>query len=235
MSSVEDLVIRIQAGEPLKDELYQRIYKLLYLICGRYANYAAKRHYEIDDLVSVAWIGVEKAIQTYQTDKGAKFTFYMEYFTKRTLAAFLGFRKGKPFVRSLDDPIPGADDLTYGDTIPDPESSIAFEDIEKAVTYGEAVKIALDCLDQAHSDVIIRRFLHNQSFASIAREKNVTIKRIRQIESKALRKIRGNSKLRKFWMGEFYHNFHHVTLSRFNTTWTSTTEQAVLNLERHGY
>ena len=232
MSRIEELVIGIRKSGEGKEELYDKLKGLLYFICKRYCSYARKKGYEIDDLVSIAWIGVEKAIETFQEDKGVKFTFYIGYYVKKAIAAFLGFQNGDPLLLSLDAPIPGNEDLTLGSTIKDQESEFVFEEIETSIAYKEAVKTALDGLEDKFKDILVKHYLENKTLKGIAEEKCCSTENIRQLKSLGLRKIRANQQIREFYEEEFRNNFHHVTLSRFNTTWTSAPEQAVLNIER---
>ncbi len=230
--SIEELVQRIQKGENLKEKLYEQIQRLLFLICRRYLPYALNRGYDLEDLIAIAWIGVENALRAYREDKGAKFTTYLDYHIKRPVLSFLGYSKDAPLVLSLDEPIPGMDDCTFGDTVSDPESGLAFDNIDNDVVYGEAVKIALEEISEKDAELLKLYYIHGVSLKAIADSRGTTADRIRQEKNMALRRVRANPKLRPIYMEEFYQDFHHVTLSRFNTTWTSTTEQAVMNIER---
>lgn len=107
LSSNEELVLKIQQGKNVKDALFENIYKLLYFFCRSYKAHAEMLGYEIEDLISVSWLGVEKAIESYRPEKGAKFTVYLKYHIKTALSRFF-YPKGKKedvTILSLDAPL----------------------------------------------------------------------------------------------------------------------------------
>lgn len=231
--SVEELVERIQNGEEnLKGDLYDAIKRLLYMYCKPYYRIYEKHGYTWEDLISVSWFGVEKALKFYQNDKGAKFTTYLEYHIKRPISAFLGFKKDDPFVLSLDAPITGTDDITLGDAVSDTESTVPFEEIEKAVAYKEMTEIALQRIPEAHAEILRMYFLENMTLQQIADEKGVSFSYASQLKSNALKKIKAVPELRQFRADEWGGAYRHVGVRKFNTTWTSSTEQAIFDIER---
>ena len=57
----------------------------------------------------------------------------------------------------------------------------------------------------------------------------VSRERMRQIEQTALRELRAKKEIQEYRQ-EF--SYHHVGIQTYNSTWTSTTELAVLRLEK---
>lgn len=232
-NNVDRLVLEIQNGSDKKEELYIEIKGLLYHIAKRYWAYARRRGHELDDLVAVSWFGVEKAIKTFQPDRGAKFSFYAVYFIRRALAAYLGFRKYQPFPLSLDEPVPGTEGLSYGDTVEDPESSARFEAVEDLAAYSQTVTAALGELNEKERAVIHAFFMQNKTLRQIAAENGFSESYAHQVRNHALRKLRRNKNIRELYTEEWQACERHVTLSEYRRTWTSATEKAALHLVKN--
>lgn len=96
---------------------------------------------------------------------------------------------------SFDRWIGERDDMTVGDLIADSSQNVEEEAMNKSLT--KDIKKALGCLTEREREVIEQRFGLNTGFGKtleeIGIEFNVTRERIRQIEDKALRKIRRSS------------------------------------------
>ena len=227
MSTIEDIVVDIKNGSDRKNELYTAIHKWLYRMCGRYLRFASDFGWEIDDLVSSLWVGVERSIKDFNPDKGYKFITYLKYHVSNTIHEFLGIRNGKPIHRpmSLDAELSEANELTLSDIREDRASADAFEKAEKTdyyfVLYNE-----IGNLPQIQSDTIKRHFLCNETLSEIASSRNVSRESVRQHERAALKALRNNKKLRDCYHEDF--TYRHVSVTAFNNTRTSSTELAVL-------
>lgn len=229
MSTVEEIVLDIQSGIDRKNELYTAIYKLLYKLCGRYLRFASDFGWEIDDLLSASWFGVERAIKDFELDKGYEFSTYLRHHVNNTIHEFLGIRNGKAvhYHTSLDEEIPGTDEMTYLDTIEDETAADAFEEAEKSVYYSVLLD-EVDKLPQMQKDTLKRHFLNNETLNGIATSRNVSRESVRQHERAALRSLRKSKKLRDCYYEDFA--YRHVGVTVFNNTWTSSTEWAALKV-----
>ncbi len=227
MSSVEETVIKIQNGESLKNELYEGVYKFLYLICGKYAQYAAWKGYCIDDLMSVAWLGVECAVKSYDAEKGMMFVTYAAFYVKSAIRHFLGFGKQAAPTLSLDAPVKGTDKLTFADTVEDEQISGEFERVESC-DYFDALYAEIDKLNNTHRDVIKRHYLNGETVSSIADSEGVSQNDIQRIKNKALRELKNNRVLKERYVHEVA--YRHVGVTDFKTTWTSATEWAAVKV-----
>ena len=227
MSSIEEIVIKIQNGEDLKNELYGRVYKLLYRFCKHYAESAAKLGYDIDDLFSVSWFGVENAIKGYRADKGYKFATYLGYHVKNAIRGFLGYGRAENAQRfiSLYEPVRSADNLTLADSLEDVRAAEAFENAEN-FDYYNALHSEIDKLPQEQKEVIKRRFWGRESMNEIARSKGVSRSAIFQRQGAALRSLRKSPKLKVCYYDEVA--YRHIGVKAFNNTWTSSTEWAAI-------
>lgn len=229
MSTVEEVVIDIQNGVNRKNELYGAIYKYLYQLCKRYLRFASQFGWELDDLLSAAWLGVERAINSFDRDKEYKFITYLKYHVNNTVREFLGIRNGKQVYQhySLDAEISGTDGLTYGETIEDETTAEAFEEAENAV-YFSPLHSELEKLKPRQKDAIERYFLKGETLSQIALSYNVSDKMIQQDKNKGLRELRKSQRLRDCYYEDYAYS--HKTLTNFKRSWTSSTEWAALQI-----
>ena len=99
---------------------------------------------------------------------------------------------------SLNTPIGDEEDSTLGDFIPDANSAKPEEEVEQLM-FNEAIDKALSVLTPREEKVIRLRFGlggETHTLEEVGRMMNVTRERIRQIESKALRRLRHPSVIR---------------------------------------
>jgi RNA polymerase primary sigma factor len=101
---------------------------------------------------------------------------------------------------SLDMPIGEEDESHLGDFLPD-EASLAPQEAATNQLLKDQVKKVLDLLSEREREVLQLRFGLDdgryRTLDEVGREFKVTRERIRQIESKALRKLRHPSRSRK--------------------------------------
>lgn len=101
---------------------------------------------------------------------------------------------------SLDTPVGEDADATLGDFLEDPAAQ-APADVASALLLKEHVAAVLDSLTGRERRVLELRFGlvdgRNRTLEEVGREFNVTRERVRQIEAKALRKLRHPSRSRK--------------------------------------
>lgn len=101
---------------------------------------------------------------------------------------------------SLDTPVGVNEDTSLGELIPEEEYSV--EDIILNMDLANKLKDAIEILDDRSKGILIRRFGLNgkepMTLEEIGKVYNVTRERIRQIESKALNKLRSPSIIKKY-------------------------------------
>lgn len=230
--SIEYLVIEIQNGNTeLKSELWERIKRLVYKFINVYTDYAIHHYSEPDELANIAWLGVERAINDYKPEKGFKFNSYLRYHINNVIAEFFGFRGAKRVnTISLDTPLNDETDLTICDTIEDERAATAFDNVERSL-MGDFVNSMVDKLKPLHKYVIRGLFYENKTQRELAECLGVNPSYIGSIKSTALNTLRRSREITEYY-NEF--SYKHVGYKTFNTTWTSSTERAVLNIERFG-
>ncbi len=132
---------------------------------------------------------------------------------------------------SIDDPVPGTDDLTIGDTIAD-DYSIEDDISEKVTAETEGKKLwkAVDSLGGKYSDVIRKRYKHNESLETIADEYFLSAERIRQIEKQALKLLGKMQEVKR--IADYYSPGcsaeYHGSLRKFKETGLSSVEFVVM-------
>jgi len=94
---------------------------------------------------------------------------------------------------SIDQTLNDEDDATIGDLIADDGAESPIEDIFKA-EVSQKIKTVLSTLDEREADIVIRRYgLNNQkaqTLEDVGKVYGLSKERIRQIEEKAMRKLR---------------------------------------------
>lgn len=138
---------------------------------------------------------------------------------------------------SLDAPVKGFEEesFTVGDGI------LSGEDMEETALdrlQHEQLKAALwDCVDSLpgrQPEVIRKRYQDNMTMTEIGRKYGVTLEAVRQQEAKAMRELRKpkySKRLRPFLPEEdriYSMGLAGNGVERFNRTWTSSTERAVI-------
>lgn len=136
------------------------------------------------------------------------------------------------YVTSLDEPIGEEGDTTRLDLYAgQADEDVNFDDNLKREELSLILHEAVDKLPDDRKDIINKKYFKNLTLSDIGKEKGVSRERIRQIEVKALRLLRQDQILRKKAEG-YIDSYHPISLSRYNTTWTSSTEWVVLEREK---
>lgn len=117
----EELFKLLQNGdESARDELILKNQPLVMIVIKRYPKYNDPI-YGIDDLISVGTIGLIKAVDTFDTEKGYEFSTYaVKCITNQLLQSY---RKTQREVKtfSLNTKLKGSQNKTLADVIPDRE------------------------------------------------------------------------------------------------------------------
>lgn len=151
---------------------------------------------ETDDLISVGTIGLIKAIDSFQPEKGIRLATYASRCIDNEL--LMRFRSGKKKAREiyLQDPI-GSDkegnEITLLDVI-----EYEDEDVVEAFTYSENVKLLYqmlnECLTRREREVLIWRYgLYGGNEVTqreIAKHLGISRSYVSRIEKKAIAKLR---------------------------------------------
>lgn len=240
----EDLAVRIQAGERERlPELWDRVERFAAQQARRTAQ-AAGPGADWEDLYQCGYLALAEAVEDYNRDRGSFLTWF-GFFLQTAFAEETGYRTQRqrrdPLrgAISLDDPVPGTDDLLLSDTVADSEDRIA--DTEDAIWWDElhtAMLEALGSLPPDCRDILRRRFYQLQTLARAAQETGRTQNRVRQIEAIAIRQLRHPRIARNLQPfaypdGDIYAaGLRGTGLSVFRRSGESSVERAVFWMER---
>lgn len=148
------------------------------------------RYYEYEDLVSIGQLALWKASGTYFTNQGASFGTYSYHAVAHAFGGLIDryrtrIRAGSRREESLSE----FDD----DETPDRQLSAPgfLADVLLEIEHDrQALQAALQTLSPRYRQVIAARFVEEQSLEEIATDLGVTRERVRQLELKALTKLR---------------------------------------------
>lgn len=174
----------------------------------------------IDDLDSEGFFATEYAVRQFDPSKGFSFTTYLKHAARcrishsmrgehvRNVTTEDGRRRqlsGNPinYASSLDVPIDDedTDGATVGDMQADPAAEQEMLTVEESIDRQHlraVLDAAIDRCGQAEGAVVRHRFYEGLSLASTGGKMGLTPAQVRSIESRALRTLRRDAKLRKW-------------------------------------
>lgn len=174
----------------------------------------------LEDLDQESYFAVKEAAEYHNPEKGA-FLTALQYFVQHRIRKAILQGRGRYVVtedgrrvrisaepldsaQSLDEHVPWDDagEVTRADVTPDPAAAQAFEDAERN-SYRQELRAVLDkalsLLPDRQRNVIAWRFYEGLTLQQAAALDGVTKERIRAIEDAALRALRQNQELRRFY------------------------------------
>lgn len=115
---------------------------------------------------------------------------------------------------SLDEPIGDGEDkeITRIELVPDTEAEEPYRDIEQSDYYRAIRETAKSVLNSRLWDIIDRRYFKGETLKQAADSLGVTKERVRQLETKALQKLRYSKEMRASAAIQAY---HHVSIKSF--------------------
>lgn len=174
----------------------------------------------LEDFDQEGYFTVKEAAEYHNPEKGT-FLTALQYFVQHRIQKATLQGRGRYVVtedgrrvrvsaepldraQSLDEPVPWDDagEVTRADVTPDPAAAQAFEDAEHD-SYRQELRAVLDkalsLLPDRQRNVIAWRFYEGLTLQQAAALDGVTKERIRAIEDAALRALRQNQELRRFY------------------------------------
>lgn len=183
-----------------KDKLINHNLRLVAHIVKKYSGAG-----EADDLISVGSIGLIKAINSFEYDKGTQLSTYAARCIENEILMLLRLNKKHKVVFSLEESL-GQDkdgnDIELADIIPSQEEEV-FAVVENNILTEKIVDIIEKHLSQREAKIIKLRYGINGQAALTQREvaKKLGISRsyISRLETKALEIIRQNMEKNNFF------------------------------------
>lgn len=165
----------------------------------RLVSHIIKKYYgnskEQEDLVSVGTVGLIKAIDSYDENKGSRFATYAGKCLQNEILMYFRSQKKLAFQTSINDPIEFDKDgnpLTYDDIM-----SVEDDFVERVYTKslsGQAYEGIKKCLDDREREIIVLRYGLNKKRPLTQREvsKLMGISRsyVSRLEKSALEKLK---------------------------------------------
>ncbi len=183
---------RARNGDKLaREQLIEHNLRLVAHIVKKY--YASAKNQE--DLISIGTIGLIKAIDSYDIDKGAKFATYAAKCLQNEILMYFRAQKKLSCEVSLNEAIDTDKDgnpLTFSDVIAC-EDTIA-EDIDIKINSAKVISIIRSHLTPRERQIIVMRFGLNNKKPLTQREiavmLNISRSYVSRIEKAAIEKIR---------------------------------------------
>lgn len=132
---------------------------------------------------------------------------------------------------SLDAPI--LEDMTLSDTISDPDDVML--SIERKIDLEELPAVLWQTVKELggrEEKILKKRYRDGKTLKATGEDLQISAERVRQIESKALKKLRSDKRLERFIEDHAHeYAYNHSGLKEFNNTWTSSVEMMILKME----
>lgn len=240
MSSNEELAMLAQSGDKQAvATLWEQVVKLCNLLSVRFISKFPGQCIACgithEDLIQECFLALSESVQAYKPENEYKFTTYLYRYVLNHFNALSGHRteraKNEPInnARSLHDTVPGAEDVTLLDALPDESAQ---EDFENAIEreYLRELHGALDetmsrALTPEQGHVIRLYYYGGQTLNAIGTAIGQTTGQIRQLKNASLRQMRKPQNAKNLypfveWSGRFYAG----SLSSFKANQASNIE-----------
>jgi len=149
---------------------------------------------EIEDMISIGSIGLVKAINTYQEDKGTRLATYASKCIENEILMHLRATKNDKTELHLFDPLSAEEDdgeVSYIDIVRDEEPDVA--ELVTAKVQAESVLARLSVLDKMEREVLELRYglggRPQTTQREIARHLGISRSYVSRIEKRALSKL----------------------------------------------
>jgi len=196
-----ECIKKMKAGDKsAKEKLINHNMRLVAHVVKKY-NGAA----ETDDLISVGSIGLIKAINTYELNKGTQLATYTARCIENEILMLL--RANKKFKNdiSLSDPV-GTDkdgnELTLMDLLSEKEDTV-FQQVDRSIERGKFLEFIRNALTEREYTVLCLRYglkgERNYAQREVAKFLKISRSYISRIEKRAIEKLRDAVK-----KGQFY-------------------------------
>ena len=207
----EELATLIQSGQSYHiPELWNKVYRLIYLKAGRYYNAhqerCARSGVELCDIEQAGYLAFLEALKAFKPESGLKFLSFLSFPFRNAVNELLRSRRNEPLNNavSLDAPIKEEDgeDTSLLDLQPDPDAERFIDSIERAM-ISEYIRNEVESLNDRRRDVIVWYYFDGKTGPQIAELLGVTVSRVQQIRTSAERELRHDDGLRELYYQYF--------------------------------
>lgn len=186
MNNIEQAVKQVTEGKLTKDELYIILEDFIVNQQVLYKKYITPTLLEKGEVLSLIWLGIERAMATYASKKNCSFTTWASNCIKYHILKEINRRLKRE--TSLDSEICQTD-VSILETIQDLDASSAFEKTEESID-GKKIIDALKILSKTDQKIVILSAIKNVPIAAIAKMLNLSDGNVRNRRFAALKKLR---------------------------------------------
>ncbi len=188
MEDLKRLIEKIKKGEETKETLYNLIRDFLKIEERKYIAYVKGRALDFGELPALTWLGVEKAIETFDSKRDCSFLTWASRCIKYTVLAEVKTQKNReiPYDTVLGDDENG---LSLSETIEDPSAFEKFSQLETSLDGKKALD-AFKLLSPLEKKIVYLTCIKDMPLAKCARGIGITASRARCIRLSALRKMK---------------------------------------------
>lgn len=221
--TMNDLAMKARNGnQEALLQLWQGVSRLAYKIAMRYQRIAAiNGAVDADDLEQCAFLGFYEAVQGFDPLQGS-FTTLMGYGVRSACRRALGLdgreRAEHYATTSLDAPIPGSDDITLADTIPDPASTDAYDQTE----LRQDIEKALHRLPDNMENIIRLHDLEGLPIEEASAQQGYTLNLGRNLRRQGFYRLRQDRRIRDYDRAV---RLRYKGFRAWNNDWTSVVEE----------
>ncbi len=187
MTNVEELVEKIKSGKESKEVLYNAIKPFLDYQEKKYKGYVYGGSFEYNEIKSIIWLGVERAIETYHSDKNCKFLTWASSCIKYIFIN--GHNKTKGRETPINIIADSGEELSLEEIVEDESALDSFDDAETKIDAKKAIK-ALKSLPEEERKIIILTYIKNIPPTKIAEGMGISKGRARTLRLSALKKLK---------------------------------------------
>lgn len=174
---VKSLILQAKGGD---ESAFEQLYRLYYTPVFRYLYLRTKKRHEAEDLAQVVFLKVYNSLQRFEVTDAHPLSYF---FTIARTSLIDHFRKEKNAPIFDDEML-----QTHGNNEADPH------DYAEAQEHKDLVRQALDELTDDQKEIITLKFLDELSNKEIAEITGKKEEAIRQLQLRALRKLKEHFK-----------------------------------------
>lgn len=187
MNNLEILIEKIRNGDEKKETLYSALADFIKAQQMRYTSFVSGCAIERGDLLSLIWLGIEKAIESYDSKKDAGFLTWAT--TCVRFCILTEIKKNKVNYFSLDVPTDEYGEISLLDTVEDPSAQEAFS-LAEDKSDGKKALSALKTLPKDQQQIMILCGIKNKTLSQAAKELNITVTHAKHLRFLAVMKLK---------------------------------------------